>query len=334
MSTHRGRRLVAWAVGLGLLGLGLGARGDSSPVVTSLTLFGGSAEGLWRSSDWGLHWERVRAEALAELGAVQAIRPVGPRVYVGGAGGLFVSDDFGASWKRGGELRDVRALLTSRYPQADPTLFAGTRSGLMKSPDDGRTFEARALVDGAVQRLEWPGPALFVATERGLIASDDGLATRRATPAGLPLAPVLSLAVSSYFAIDPVLFAGLGEARGVYRSADGGRTWSASGLQGQSVRELVWMGALLYAATDAGVQRSHDAGRTWERCGEGLGARDVLALLFPLAPDSAAEAFAATPDGVYHTLDGGQRWERRGPSLVLDVLATFPAPDPVQKKRR
>ncbi len=327
------RRLALVGLVLALLGVGLGARGDSSPVVTSLTLFGGNTDGLWRSRDWGLHWEHVRAEALGELGSVQAIRPVGPRVYVGGTGGLFLSDDFGESWKRGGEVRDVRALLTSRYPQADPTLFAGTGAGLMKSPDDGRSFEPTVVTVG-VRRLEWPGPALFVATDNGLLASDDGLASQRAPARGLPAAPVLSLAVSSYFTIDPVLFAGFDDALGVYRSGDGGRTWSASGLQGHSVRELVWMGALLYAATNKGVQRSADAGRTWARCAEGLGEREVFALLFPLAPDSAAEAFAATPDGVYHTMDGGLHWERRGGPQVLRVLATFPAPDPVQKKRR
>lgn len=310
------------------------ARADQAPVVTSLTLFGGNEDGLWRSRDWGLQWERVRPEALDELGAVHVVRPVGPRVYVGGSGGLFVSEDFGETYKRRAELRDVRALLTTRYPEADPTLFAGTGAGLSKSPDDGRTFSTTSVTGLAVQGLEWPGPALFVATARGLVVSDDGLATQRAPVRGLPEAPVLALALSSYFTIDPVVFAGLGDEHGVYRSADGGRTWSASGLQGRSVRALVWMGALLYAGTSAGVHRSQDAGRTWTRCGEGLGEREVLALLFPLAPDSAAEAFAATPDGIYHTMDGGLRWERRGKLQVLRVLATFPAPDPVQKKRR
>ena len=29
------------------------------PIITTLTLFAGTAEGLWESTDWGESWERV-----------------------------------------------------------------------------------------------------------------------------------------------------------------------------------------------------------------------------------------------------------------------------------
>jgi photosystem II stability/assembly factor-like uncharacterized protein len=301
-------------------------------VVTSLTLFAGNAAGLWRSRDWGGAWERVQAPALAELGAAHVIRPVGPGVYLGGDGGLYVSDDFGETWTRRSELKGLRALAASRYPLADPTLFAGTTQGLFKSPDDGKTFEALALQGVAVTRLEWPGPALAVASEAGVRLSDDGGATWRAAPRGLPDGRVHSLALSSYFSVDPVMFAGVGR-DGVQRSSDGGRTWSAAGLDGTRVNDLLWLGPILYAATDAGLFRSEEAGRAWTRIGEGLADAAVTALLFPLAPDSGAEFFVGTSRGIFHTLDGGLRFEPTGFKDEVAVLATFPPPEPVRRKQ-
>lgn len=310
----------------------LAAQTAPGTVVTTLTLFAGNDEGLWRSRDWGGSWERVRSAELHDLGAVHVIQPLGLRVYLGGAGGLFVSEDFGETWKRRSGLGDVRALAASRYHEADPTLFAGTAKGLFKSPDDGKTFEPTLLQGAAVTRLQWPGPTLVVGTERGVRFSDDGAASWRALPRGLPEGAVHSLAVSSYFLVDPVLFAGVGH-EGVQRSTDGGATWEPAGLPGMRVNDLVWLGPILYLATDAGLWRGEDAGRRFTRIGEGLGDAAVTALLFPLAPDSGAEFFVASDRGVFRTLDGGLRFEPTGFKGAVSVLATFPPPEPVRRKR-
>ena len=133
-------------------------------------------------------------------------------------------------------------------------------------------------------------------------------------------------AVSSFFAKDPVLFTGVGTA-GVFRSADGGRTWSPAGLEGQSVRDLVWLGPILYAATDEGLYRSDDVGKKWVLA-VGLAARPAIQILFPLAPDSGLEAFLANEDGIVHTADGGAHWKAAGaPEDRVLRLATFPPPD-------
>lgn len=319
------------AAALVLVPARVSAQQKPGSVVTSLTLFAGNSAGLWRSHDWGGAWERVKPAALEGLGAVRIIRPLGPTVYLGGDGGLYVSEDFGESWRPRSKLRGVHALAISRYPIADPTLFAGTDEGLFRSRDDGRSFEALALRGARVTRLEWPGPALVVATDAGLRVSDDGGETWRRPPRGLPDGVVQALALSSYFAVDPVVFAGIGR-EGVVRSSDGGATWVPSGLAGMRVHDLLWLGPILYAATDAGLFHSTDAGRKWTRIGEGLGEAAVTALLFPLAPDSGAEFFVGTDRGIYHTLDGGLRFERTGFKDEVSVLATFPPPEPVRRK--
>ena len=83
----------------------------------------------------------------------------------------------------------VYAVLPSRYPGADPTVFVGTAEGLFKSTDAGRTFQPTPVSGVAVTRIEWPGPDLVLATANGVLVSPDGGQTIR-SGVGLPAGPV------------------------------------------------------------------------------------------------------------------------------------------------
>jgi len=304
------------------------------PYVTSLTLFAGTAEGLWRSTDWGRSWEIVRGRTagspLEGLGAARSILPLGPQVFVAGQGGFFLSTDFGETWERRGPVIDATCLLISRYPQADPTVFVGTRIGLLKSEDAGRTFRPAGLAGPAVHRLEWPGPALVAGTSNGVLVSMDGGGKFEGPGAGLGPGDVRGLALSSFFAVDPVIFAAPGS--GVYRSGDGGKTWAAAGLEGETVLDLVWLGPFLYAAGAGGFYRSEDAGRAWKRLSDSPGR--PTRLLFPLAPAAGLEAFLATDRGVFRTADAGEHWFPAGlAGKEVLTVATFPAPQPMSGKK-
>jgi hypothetical protein len=329
------RVLRATAIALSLAGLAAlapwadrPATAQVSPVVTSLTLFAGTPAGLWRSGDWGARWDLVRPSA------THTILPLGPRVLVGNDNAVLVSEDFGVVWSEVALGTPVLAVLPSRYPQSDPTVFAGTSGGLLRSEDAGRTFKPTGLTGTPVHRLEWPGPALVIATGRGVVVSQDAASTFAPPGEGLPAGEVRALALSSFFAVDPVLFAGVGDA-GVFRSRDGARTWRASGLEGHTVHDLVWLGPILYAATERGLFRSEDAGEKWAPLGEGLAGRAVFRLMFPLAPDSGAEAFVGTDDGIFRTTDGGLHWLKSGlPGERVLSLATFPPPPPALAGRK
>ena len=165
--------------------------------------------------------------------------------------------------------------------------------------------------------------------------SVDAATTVSGPGSGLPDGDVRAMALSSFFAVDPVLFAAVAAA-GVHRSSDGGRTWKPSGLDGQTVTDLEWLGPFLYAVSERGLFRSEDAGATWLPLGEGLAGATPSRILFPLAPDSGAEAFLGTSSGVYRTGDGGAHWTKSGMEgeRVL-VLGTFPPPQkPMKTKKR
>jgi photosystem II stability/assembly factor-like uncharacterized protein len=323
---------------------------DRNAAVTTLTIFAGTARGLYRSRDWGTTFEAVVGRSpgdhLGATGGVSCILPLGPQVLMGADAGVYFSPDFGETWKQIAAKGPCGVLLGSRYPLADKTLFLGTPAGLLRStlevfePDDTpRTFGATPL-DGGVLRLDWPGPQLFAGTTQGLFVSLDSASTfgrvGASGPAPLPAGDVTALAVSAFYSADPALMAAVGT-EGVFRTGDGGQKWSQAGLKGRRVNDLFWLGPFLYAATDTGVFRTEDLGYNWVALSDGLEGRAALRLLFPLAPTSGAEAFVGTDRGIYWTGDGGMHWRAIGGTLAGDavrVLATFPQPDPVQKKRR
>jgi ligand-binding sensor domain-containing protein len=322
-------RAAAVLLVAGLVGLSPAASQDpGQQVVTTLTLFAGTSGGLWRSRDWGGKWERVlgksAGDSIADVGAVYGVLPIGRGVYLAAEKGLFLSDDYGETWKKLGLDVPIRHVLPSRYPGADPTVFVGTVEGLFKSVDAGRTFAPTVIRGTTVTRIEWPGPALIVTTAHAVLVSMDGGASF-SSGTGLPAGPPLALAVSSFFARDPVLFTAVG-AGGVYRSADGGQTWMPAGLEGHRVNDLVWLGPILFAATDDGVFRSDNGGQKWTPMA-GLAARPATQIIFPLEPDSGLEVFLATEDGIVHSADGGAHWKAAGaPDDQVLCLATFPLP--------
>ena len=123
---------------------------------------------------------------------------------------------------------------------------------------------------------------------------------------------VYSLAVCSR---NPqVVYAGT-EANGVYRSTDGGRTWSPTTLTTQMVRGIAVHPTdcnTIYAAPwGLGVYRTTDGGASWTPRNEGL----IKPYLYALAIDPASPTviYAGTQGGgVFKSTDSGDSWTQSG----------------------
>lgn len=180
-----------------------------------------------------------------------AADPRNPQTILAGTqgDGLHRSDDGGLSWARSG--LDTRIVKSIAWSRAQPGLvFAGLKpAALLVSTDSGRTWEELPAFR-ALRRWWW------------------------AQPAELPPTTYVQAIAPSPVDGD-VLLAGV-EACGIFRTADGGRTWQ--GHQRGSVRDCHSLtfhatnGQWAYAAggTGAGASFSCDGGITWSQPREGL----------------------------------------------------------------
>ena len=108
---------------------------------------------------------------------------------------------------------------------------------------------------------------------------------------------------------------------GVFRSIDGGRTWSGAGLAGQAVRALAMAASdpnVLVAGTLDGIYRSLDASRSWERISpehhEELRNLDSLAI----DPRDPQIIYAGTFHLPWKTSDGGRNWHPIHEGMIDD----------------
>lgn len=129
----------------------------------------------------------------------------------------------------------------------------------------------------------------------------------------------------------------LGAHTGLFRSEDGGLTWTAIELpvlpHAPDVMAIAVQPrdpAVLYVGThEAGVLRSVDGGRTWTVVNAGLGGLDVHGLAIdPNTPEKLHALVREKSAGIYRTTDGGQKWTRvdDGPAGETKVLASVNIP--------
>ncbi|MBX6753727.1 MAG: glycosyl hydrolase [Thermorudis peleae] len=232
-----------------------------------------------------------------------------------------------------GPYRGGRVVAVAGHPTERLTFYFGsTGGGVWKTTDGGRYW--RNISDGFFHR-----------------------------------ASVGAIAVSE---ADPnVIYVGMGEAcirnnvshgDGVYKSTDGGRTWTHCGLADTrhigalaihpKNPDIVYVAALGHAHganTERGVFRSRDGGKTWERVlfrDEQTGAIDIA-----LDPHNPRIVYAALwqairrpwelvsggpGSGLFRSTDGGDTWEELShkPGLPKGVLGKIGiAPSPAKEGR-
>ncbi|MGH2451274.1 MAG: WD40/YVTN/BNR-like repeat-containing protein [Candidatus Limnocylindria bacterium] len=222
-------------------------------------------------------------------------------------------------WRLVGPYRGGRVVAVAGHPTDRLTFYFGSTGGGVWKTTDGGTFWEN-VSDGHFKR-----------------ASVGGLAVSLSDP--------------------NVVYAGMGEAcirgnvshgDGVYRSTDGGKTWSHLGLADTrnigKVRvhprdpDTVYVAALGHAHgpnTERGVFRSRDGGRTWKRVlyrGEDAGAIDLV--LDPTNPRVLYATFwearrgphylnsGGPGGGIFKSTDEGDTWSdlSRKPGLPKGVL--------------
>ena len=134
--------------------------------------------------------------------------------------------------------------------------------------------------------------------------------------------------------------AAVGNAGAIFVTADGGRHWTASHINGQVPG---WLGfnstvawgnnSVLYAASASPfphprVAKSSDGGAHWVAAAAGLPDVPINHLLASPADPTGNTVYAATFLGIYQTTDGGQNWQLFGSGLpAVQVFSLYLSPD-------
>ena len=284
------------------------------------TLFAGTRDGVFKSTDGGDSWSAVNTGLTNLIVLSLALSPgyaTDHSLFAGiYGGGVCKSTDGGASWST------VNTDLTSLYVFAlalspgyvtDLTLFAGTWNGVFKSTNGGASWSVTGLpsvwVSALVLSPSYATDHTIFAGNRswysgghvvygGVCKSSDGGDSWSDVNTGLTNRNVYALALSPGYATDHTIFTGT-EGGGVFRSSDGGDSWNAvnMGLANLSVQALVLSPGdtndhTLFAGTWGGVFKSTDGGAFWMAMNEGLGNLFIPSLA--LTPTSPRTIFAGT----------------------------------------
>jgi photosystem II stability/assembly factor-like uncharacterized protein len=276
-----------------------------------------------------------------------AVAPDNPRLIYAAAGALaesgsiYRSEDAGITWKLvSNDLADVLALAVSSAPA---TVYAvnGLKGEVFASGDSGVTWARvgeTGQTSGFHRRLvSAPGDpkVLFdILDPGGLSRSTDGGRTWTPLSEGLPgdgkgKVYVQALAVD---ATNPdVLYAGtggfVGEGHGVYKSVDGGMTWSAAnrGMLDSRVFALAIDPAhpqTIYAGDDSGkLFKSADGAQTWvdltAKLPQQMYHSSVHSIILD-AEQAGALYVLCDNTGMLFSNDGGEHWSVLGKPADLD----------------
>jgi photosystem II stability/assembly factor-like uncharacterized protein len=277
---------------------------------------------LWRSSDGGATWgtdPTPLVDAYAQR--IEAVGEAPGTFYLSTYPGIVASFDGGATWTlrtpRLGRATSGR-LLTP--PRARSHVFLGTGEGLFVSdpPWGGWSFVealgATFVYDLAAERH---GSRIYAASDRALLASDDG------GGAWTDIAPGMDV---RWLTVDPLhrgtLYA-WDRSFGLFRTTDGGETWAPRGryvrdcltsIEAHPSAEDTYFGTATCCSRDTrwpcgGVLVTRDGWATQRRIFEGY------ATAVALRPPKTL--FVGTEDGVYRSANLGKTW-----TLVSDEIET------------
>ncbi|MFM7471077.1 MAG: putative baseplate assembly protein [Nodosilinea sp.] len=244
--------------------------------------WGGDASGqiqVWESVNVGL------GNPVAQCFAFEAEQ----RLIAGTSAGLFhalqpgkkASEIYWEHSNQGLIYNNLQALMSYRL-KGQLRLFAGTRSGIFRSFDQGQTWELmiQGLRSREIQALlytvEPAGPSsgreeqvkILAGTREGLFYSTDEGRTWQSVNLGRVRPNVQALVSHQYTNSDGqaqhYLFAGTLNT-GIFRSSDRGNSWTGVGLTKQDIRVLLSQhNQLLVGTAGNGIFRSQSNGETWE----------------------------------------------------------------------
>jgi photosystem II stability/assembly factor-like uncharacterized protein len=322
------------------------------------TLYAGTGRGVFKSTDGGISWSAANSGITATSISDLAIDPQNPStLYAATSGGLLKTTDGGTTWSAANSGLTGGGSPLAIDPQNTSTIFVGAyavtgsrvNSGVFKSSDGGASWSASWIAGDSYSNwltalaVDPQNSNIAYATTQGF--DECGQETlHKSVDGGMSWSDSLfkDLGISSScvlaLVIDPqspgTLYGAFEYGGGVFKSTDGGASWSAtnSGLL------PVWGSfsavalaidprnpSTLYAVSPRGsswgVFKSNDGGASWNPASSGLpdwpsGGDCCYRPRLAVDPQNSDRVYLGAAVGgvhrVFMSADGGARWTDSG----------------------
>jgi photosystem II stability/assembly factor-like uncharacterized protein len=291
------------------------------------------AAGIYRTTNGGGLWSAA-ATGLPIASNLRSLIAFGGQVFAGMQGnGIYRSSDHGNTWQK----TDVNnALLTHQLVLAfcakGNALYAGAANGIYKSVDGGATFQRTLNGFPANQKvtayaLTVSGGNIVAAVSvqfspssvlQGIFYSpDDGSTWHQAS---LPITPTAVTAVASDGS--SLAYAGVfGQSfsvKGLYKSTDGGVTWTQRQALNVDIERLAAKGSNVLAGDLFGAYYSTDFGESWAFSDPGNCPQGCGIFTYTIKGNSI---FAGNTEGMFESTNGGATWTQ-----IIQNFPTCPLP--------
>jgi photosystem II stability/assembly factor-like uncharacterized protein len=231
-----------------------------------------------------------------------ALHPTNPNImYVVTNDAVYKTRDGGPTWEKFPIFSSRRVTTLAVDPQLPATIYAGTMGdAVYKSPDGGQHWLPHNV--GLKEHVSYVNQFVFHPARSETIY--------------------------------------LATTVGVFRTADGGRSWDEQMAGMKEVHIVVALAMdpknprVLYAGTTGGAYRSRDSAASWQKVNTGLIPEEVLDASLALGvntlvvdPVDSNIVYAGTTNGLFKTTNHADSWMRIGQSLpdqFISSLAVHP----------
>ncbi len=230
----------------------------------------------WKTTDGGKSWYNIKRGVIDDSDVFSIIiDPEKPHViYASACSGIYKSESAGELFHKiqGIPSTARRTRVLRQDPLHREVVYAGTTEGLYKTMDGGRTFKrmtsAGVIINDVHVDPDNPQHVLLATDRGGILASDDGGTTFKASNAGFSERKVEALLVDR--SNPRRIYAGVVNDKtygGAFVSQNGGVNWQqvAAGLDGRDVFALAQaQDGTILAGTNDGIFALPPDATAWE----------------------------------------------------------------------